>query len=143
MTASLHRINEAPVPPHLQAPILLPAGETVLRYLSHHIGCQFGRGVLTVWFAAVDYGGVAIARYYNVELRGKKNFAAPRGSTLVSDFRRVFTQPLGRLDRFPVHWLKGIQILGEIGAVLTDSNQEKRVDGTEYSVVRKLLKKYV
>ena len=139
MTAStVTKIGNAPVAPHLQPPVILPPGETELSYISHHLEKQFGRCVITIWFAAVDYGGVAIPRYYSVKMRGNKSFVAPRGGDLVADFRRIFSGRIQRLDRFPLHWLEGAALIGEIGTVVKNANQKTRDDGTEYSVVRKL-----
>ncbi|MCH9004943.1 MAG: hypothetical protein IH838_06575 [Proteobacteria bacterium] len=140
MAVNLSQIHEAPIPPHLQAPVLLPAGETALEYICHEIGSQFKRGVLTVWFSALEYDRVALPRYYNVDLREKNSFVPRRGGDLVSDFQRVFNEPIGRLDRFPMHWLKRTTLQGEIGSVVTDYKKEKRNPNTQYSVVRKLLK---
>ena len=128
------------MPPHLQPPILLPADEAELEFISYQLGAKFDRGVLTVWFSAIEYGGIAVPRYYNVALKSQKSFIAPRGGALVNDFRRIFTRPIGRLDRFPIQWLKDVRVLGKIGPVTKDANQNEREVGTEYSVVRGLLK---
>ena len=140
MTAKVRDIFGAPIAPHLQPPVLLPVGETELAYISHQPATQFNRGVLIVWFAAVDYGYVAIPRYYNVQRKGKRGFIAPRGGVLVADFRTIFVRRIQRLDRFPITWLQGKRLLGEIGTVTKDANQDTREEGTEYTVVRKLIK---
>ena len=140
MYPKVRPIHSAPVEPQLHAPVWLPPGETELAVISYQVGKQYNRGVVTVWFKAVEFGGVVVPAYYNVRMKGKRAFAAPRGSRLVADFRRLFCEPLGRLDRFPMHWLKGRSFIGEIGTVTTDSEQNAREDGAEYSVVRKLVK---
>lgn len=140
MTATITDIRSAAVAPHLQAPQILPPGETDLVYISHQLKTQFGRDVLLIWFAALDYGGFAIPCYYNVKRRGKKSFVAPRGGDLVDDFRRIFSRKILRLDRFPVHWLEGVELIGEIGTVTKNWKQESRDDDTQYSVVRKLIR---
>ncbi len=132
-------IQSAPVAPHLQPPVLLPPGETELAYISNRLKCQFGRGVLEVWFAAVEYGNIAVPRYYNVQATGKKSFVAPRGGDLVADFRRIFTRRIQRLDRFPICWLEGTTVIGELGTVNKNSHQKPRDEGTEYSIVRKVI----
>lgn len=140
MTATVRDFLDAPIPPHLQLPVLLPEGETELAYISHRLITQFNRGILLVWFAAVDYRNIAIPRYYPVQRKGKSAFIAPRGGVLVADFQRVFTRRIQRLDRFPIAWLQGECLLGEIGTVTKDANQDTREEGTEYTVVRKLIK---
>ena len=140
MTATVRDILDAPIPPHLQLPVLLPEGETELVYISHQLVTQYNRRILLVWFAAVDYGNVAIPRYYNVQRKGNRGFIAPRGGVLVGDFQRIFTRRIQRLDRFPIAWLQGERLLGEIATVTKDFNQDTREEGTEYTVVRKLIK---
>ncbi len=132
--------HDAVVPPHLQAPVLLPSGETELVYLSHQLGKQFGRGVLTIWFWAVDYGNVAVPRYYNVTIHSTKRFSVARRSALVSDFQNIFTRRIARLDHFPIHWLRDVQVLGELGVVKNDANRKSLPDNLRYSVVRELVK---
>lgn len=140
MTAAVRKILDAPIAPHLQPPVWLPEGETELAYISHQLATQFNRGVLLVWFIAVDYGNIAIPRYYPVQRKGKRGFIAPRGGVLVADFQRIFTHRIQRLDRFPITWLQGERLLGEIGTVIKDANQDTREEGTQYTVVRKLIK---
>lgn len=140
MTAEVRDIFDAPIAPHLQPPVLLPEGETELAYISHQIETQFNRGVLIVWFAVVDYGNVAIPRYYPVLRKGKRGFIPPRSGALVTDFHRIFVRRIQRLDRVPITWLQGKRLLGEIGTVTKDANQDTREEGTEYTIVRKLIK---
>ena len=140
MTAIVREILDAPIAPQLQPPVLLPEGETELAYISHQAETQFNRGILIVWFAAVDYGNVAIPRYYPVLRKGKRGFLPPRGGVLVADFHRIFVRRIQRLDRFPITWLQGERLLGEIGTVTKDANQDTRDEGTEYTVVRKLIR---
>ena len=128
------------VPPHLQAPVLLTPGEYELAYLMHQTNSQFGRGVLTLWFRVLDYDDVTLPRYYNVRLTGKKSFVPARHSALVTEFRQLFVERIGRLDRFPLHWLDTKHLLGEIGTVTKGGDQELLPDSTQYSVIRSLTK---
>ncbi len=128
------------VPPHLQAPVLLTPGDYELAYLTHEIKSQFGRGVLTLWFRVLDYDDIVIPRYYNVQLRGKKSFVAPRHSALVTEFRQLFVERIGRLDRFPIHWLSEKHVLGEVGTVTKGGDQKMLPDSVQYSVIRRLTK---
>lgn len=139
---SVINIPQGRVSPRNQAPALLPPGETVLEYQEHDLGSQFGRGVLTVWFKAVDYGDVAIPCYYNVRREGKGGFVPAGRSKLVNDFRTIFTERITRLDQFPLDWLKDTQILGELRTVTLNHSGETIEEGACYSVVDRLLKVY-
>ena len=127
----------------LYAPVLLVPGEYEVIYESHTVGKQFKRGVLTVYFRAVEFDDTMIARYYNVIITGsgkRKSFRAPPHSALVRDFRRLNLGRIGRLDRFPLHWLKNQTVLGEVATVTTDSEQEPLDESAQYSKVEKLLR---
>jgi hypothetical protein len=134
--------------PELYAPVLIPPGDYELAYVGHRAARQFRRGVLTVWFVVVDTlpEKIVVARYYQIsvktqrEANGRKRtkWRAPKNGALVSDFRQVFTKPLGRLDRFPIHWLENQHIIGEIGTVTTNYRQAE-LDQAAYSVVRRLI----
>lgn len=140
-TVTKFRARETPVPPHLQPPVQLPVGETELIYLSHQLRNQYSRRVLVVWFGATEHGGVAVPSFYNVIRKSKKSFCVAPNSNLVSDFRQIFTRPIKRLDRFPIFWLEGVPIIGEIGTVEKNSMQVQLSDEIQYSVVRKLVQR--
>lgn len=142
MKARVLKFDDAAIPPELQVPTLIPAARTILKYNCHKLGTQYQRGVLTLWFDAIEYDGVAVPKYYNVVLTEPNRFVVPRGADLVTDFRRVFSQPVGRLDRFPLSWLKGKMFVGDLRVVKTDARKKQRDSGTHYSVVDKLIKIY-
>ena len=127
----------------LYAPVLLVPGEYELLYESHTVGKQFKRGVLTVYFRAVEFDDTVIARYYNVIVTGsgkRNSFRPSTHSALVREFRCLFTQRIGRLDRFPLHWLKDQAVIGEVGTVTHDYEQNLLEESAEYSVIRRLLR---
>jgi hypothetical protein len=121
-------------------PALLTPGEYALAYVGHETARQFGRSVLVVYFELLAPEGVAVVRYYNIEGKADGRWRARPHGDLVRDFRRVFPEkPLGRLDRFPIHWLADQHVIGRIGTV--EKNHEGApLNGAEYSVVRELLR---
>src|SRR6188768_3393358 len=79
-------------PPESFPPTLLPAGECELRYAGHSVSRMFKRGVLTVYFVAMDHfpqTTIVLPRYYNVVVvgaGGRVSFTVLRGSDLMSEF---------------------------------------------------------
>ena len=129
----------ARIAPELQAPVLIPPGDYELEYVTHRLLRRFRRGCLEVFFRVGDYD-VILPRYYAVTITGKKTFRAAGGSDIVRQLNRLFTERIRRLDRIPVNKLAGRHVLGTVGTVKTDHNNQALVDECQYSVVRELLR---
>ena len=146
MTASitsLESVRRKTIAPELYAPVLLVPGEYELAYISHRVTKQFNRGTLALYFQVLEFDETVIVRHFNVALTGSgksRSFRPAPQSALVRDFRRLFTQRIGRLDRFPLHLLKDRSVIGDIGTVTEDHEQKQLDETSQYSVVRKLLR---
>jgi len=120
--------------------LLVPQGKYRLAYVKHRITTQFDRGVLEILFRVTDFGsffGTILPKYFNVELRGKKRFAAkPR-----SDFFRTYCTLFGQQPRFDSRVLRkfeDVYVEGVVETVSTDHRQQKLPEVARYSVVRRL-----
>jgi hypothetical protein len=127
--------------PALYAPVLLQAADYELEYISYEVRKQFRRGVLVVYFVIVDHlpNITVVSRYYNVHFGKGGQWRPAKHGALVNDFRRLFPhRRVSRLDRFPVKWFGEQHVIGRVGTV--EKDYEQNLLDAPYSVVRELVR---
>lgn len=130
--------------PQFFPPVLLQADNYELAYVGHRVGQQFSRGVLSLYFVLADYWpkeSVVVARYYQIRREKGGQWRPSKHGALVNEFRQLFPyRRLPRLDRFPLSWLHEQHVIGRVGTVEKDHQQNVREMHTSYSVVRELVR---
>lgn len=120
--------------------LLISPGTYRLAYVKHEVKTQFDRGVLKILFRIMDYGpnfGTVLPKYFNVELIGKKRFAAQPRSDFFRTYCELFRQR-PKFDRSVLRKFEDVYIEGVVETVSTDHRQQKLPNAARYSVVRRL-----
>ena len=125
----------------------IPDGIYTVTYLFHETVLFKGEPKVVVHLSILDdadWSGFEICRYYNVRsLKGKPRrfggFRAGGTSDLVREFRGLFTDQTGRLDRISLRRLKGRQIKARTRTVRKGWKYRELPRSTWYSVVDELI----
>jgi len=128
---------------------LVEPGLYELAFVEHRTLLLFGRQPkLRLDFRIVSLGkgnGATVCRWYNIKsFKGKKgrngDFQCAPRSDFYKEYCRLFNSLLRR-DRIPMTPFGKDIIIGEVGTVKRDHQQESHPEATQYSVIKKLIRR--